>query len=46
MKPMITYRIRVFLFGIMVAFFGLIDPAKALQAANEVLDESWKKGRF
>lgn len=38
MKP-ITNRIRVFLFGITVAFLGLVNPAKALQTAHQVLGE-------
>ena len=38
MKP-ITDRIRVFLFGITVAFLGLVNPAKALQNAYQVLGE-------
>lgn len=38
MKP-ITDRIRVFLFGITVAFLGLVNPAKALQTAYQVLGE-------
>jgi hypothetical protein len=33
----ITNRLRVFAFGIAVAFLGLVDPAKALQAVDEVL---------
>jgi len=35
---MMKNRIRVFLFGITVAFLGLIDPAKALQTADNVLN--------
>lgn len=38
MKP-ITDRIRVFLFGITVAFLGLVNPAKALQSVQQVLGE-------
>lgn len=38
MKP-ITDRIRVFLFDITVALLGLINPAKALQTAYQVLGE-------
>ena len=38
MKP-ITDRIRVFLFGITVAFLGLVNPAKVLQTAYQVLGE-------
>lgn len=34
----ITDRIRVFLFGIVVAIFGLWDPQKAVKAAFEALD--------
>lgn len=39
MKP-ITDRIRVFLFGITVAFLGLINPARALQNAYQVLGDT------
>lgn len=38
MKP-ITDRIRVFLFGITVAFLGLVNPTRALQTAYEVLEK-------
>jgi len=38
MKP-ITDRIRVFLFGITVAFLGLVNPSKALQTAFNVLEK-------
>lgn len=34
----VTNRIRVFLFGITVAFMGLVNPAKALQSAYQVLE--------
>lgn len=36
MKP-ITNRIRVFLFGIFVAFLGLINPDKAIQSVARAL---------
>jgi hypothetical protein len=34
----ITNRIRVFMFGIAVAFIGLYDPSLALRSAHKVLD--------
>jgi hypothetical protein len=33
-----TDRLRVFLFGIFVAFAGLVNPSKTLQAVNDVLN--------
>lgn len=38
MKP-ITDRIRVVLFGITVAFLGLVNPSNALQSVQQVLGE-------
>lgn len=38
MKP-ITDRIRVFLFGIVVAVLGLINPRKTLQTVYQVLEK-------
>lgn len=37
MKPL-TDRLRVFAFGIVIAFMGLWKPSKALQTAAETLD--------
>ena len=38
----ITDRIRVVLFGIAVALLGIVNPSKALQVANAVLNrEQW-----
>lgn len=35
----ITDRVRVFLFGITVAVMGLINPSKALQTVDQVLNK-------
>jgi DNA-binding NarL/FixJ family response regulator len=38
----ITNRLRVFAFGISVAFLGLISPSKTLQAVDAVLNrQDW-----
>jgi hypothetical protein len=37
LKP-ITDRLRVFAFGIVVAFMGLISPSKTLQTVDRVLN--------
>ena len=40
-KP-VTNRIRVFAFGIAVAFMGLISPSKTLQAVDAALNrQGW-----
>jgi hypothetical protein len=43
MNP-ITDRIRVFLFGISIAFMGLVNPMKALQTVDRVFND-WRHGR-
>lgn len=38
----ITDRLRVFVFGISVAFLGLVSPSKTLIAVNAVLNrQGW-----
>lgn len=34
----VTDRVRVFLFGIVIAFMGLINPSWALRKCHEALD--------
>ena len=35
----VTYRIRVFLFGIVIAIMGLISPSFALRVTDAVLED-------
>jgi hypothetical protein len=38
----VTDRLRVFAFGIFVAFAGLVNPSKTLQAVDAVLNrQDW-----
>lgn len=41
----ITNRVRVFLFGLSVAFLGLINPSRSLRVAHEILTEKAEKKR-